>query len=99
MQDKAASGFLAVLFPADFGTVDRWAVKLLKHLDKIDFPTMTVSVWEMDPERLTMEEVIEVIQIYREKALELNQRFQSSQWTPRKIDMALFSLQEFYNYK
>ena len=94
MQDKAGLGFLSVLFKPDFGTVDKWVIKILQHLDQFDFPTMNVTVGKIDPDHPTTDEVVQIIQIFREKASELNQQFASKKWTPRRIDMALFSLKD-----
>lgn len=36
--DRAASGFLGVLFKSNFAAVDRWIISLLHHLTPVDFP-------------------------------------------------------------
>lgn len=83
-----ASGLLSVLFPDDFGTVDQFVVKRLRE---IEHPTYQYQLEKMNPESLTNKDGVILISIMREKAEELNQRFDTSYWTPRKIDMVLWA--------
>lgn len=83
-----ASGLMAILFPNQFGTVDQFVVK---RLQEIDHPIHKEALYNMNPERLKIKDAIILIQIMREKATELNIRFHTDFWTPRKIDMILWS--------
>ncbi len=84
-----ASGLLAVLFPLDFGTVDQFAVKSLFCVDSLQENT-PISL--MNPEQLKLKDAIILITIMRHKAAELNNIFMTTFWTPRKIDMILWSV-------
>lgn len=83
-----ASGLLAVLFPRDFGTVDQFVVK---RLQEIDHPVYRDVLNHMNPEGLKINDGVILVQIMKEKAEELNDRFNTDFWTPRKIDMILWS--------
>ena len=45
----------------------------------------------MNPESLTNNDGVILVEIMREKAEELNRNFNTDFWTPRKIDMILWS--------
>lgn len=83
-----ASGLMAILFPNQFGTVDQFVVK---RLQEIEHPLYKDALINMKPEGLKVKDSVILIQIMREKATELNKRFQTDFWTPRKIDMILWS--------
>ena len=83
-----ASGLLAVLFPEDFGTVDQFVAK---RLMEIEHPIYHTALSNMNPEVLKLKEGVILIEIMKEKAKELNQKFNTDFWTPRKIDMVLWS--------
>lgn len=82
-----ASGLLAILFPEHFGTVDQFVVKRLRE---IDHPLYGSILHNMNPENLKTNDGIILIEIMKEKAAELNNRFNTDFWTPRKIDMILW---------
>ena len=82
-----ASGLLAILFPAYFGTVDQFAVKALLKIP--DLPE-SQQVAAMRPEYLTQDEGTLLIRIMKRKAAELNRSFSTNFWTPRKVDMILW---------
>jgi hypothetical protein len=86
-----ASGLLAVLFPKWFGTVDRFVVKAL-----LEIPTLPErpKLQRMIPENLTNDNAVLLIEILRRKAAELNELFDSDEWTPRKIDMILWNFRD-----
>ena len=44
----------------------------------------------MNPEGLTVKEGVLLIEIMQRKAVDLNQRFETDEWTPRKIDKAMW---------
>lgn len=83
-----ASGLLSVLFPSDFGTVDQFVVKSLREIDGISYG---IELSKMNPNSLTAKDGIILTKIFREKAKELNDKFCSDFWTPRKIDMVLWA--------
>ncbi|MCL2753160.1 MAG: hypothetical protein FWE44_03315 [Defluviitaleaceae bacterium] len=84
-----ASGLLAVLFPKYFGTVDRFVVKSLLQVS--DLPQHN-ELKSMNPSYLKLADGVILIQILRDKAAQLNQQFQSSSWTPQKIDLILWGI-------
>jgi hypothetical protein len=83
-----ASGLLAVLFPRNFGTVDQFAVKALSALDNLPEKKLVSS---MNPDQLRIKDAAILIEIMKNKAEELNEKFSTTFWTPRKIDMILWS--------
>jgi hypothetical protein len=83
-----ASGLLAVLFPAYFGTVDQFAVKALAKIPELPERDLIAA---MNPESLKLTEGIILIRIMRRKAAELNRAFSTTEWTPRKVDMVLWT--------
>ena len=84
-----ASGLLSILFPQHFGTVDQFAVKALCQID--DLPQIA-AVRKMNPESLTIRDGALLIQIMRLKAADNNRIFGTDFWTPRRIDMVLWTL-------
>jgi len=85
-----ASGLLAVLFPANFATVDQFAVKALLTLDNLPEKMLVSS---MNPHQLKIKDAVILVEIMKNKAKELNIKFTTSFWTPRKIDMILWVVQ------
>ena len=83
-----ASGLLAILFPEDFGTVDKFVVGILKELN---YPEFNKYLDKMNPSSLTPKDGVILINIMRDKAEELNKKFNTNFWTPRRIDMILWS--------
>ena len=84
-----ASGLLAVLFPKHFATVDQFAVKALLGVNSL--PEIK-SIQSMNPDQLKIKDAVILIEIMKHKAKELNNKFLTSFWTPRKIDMILWSI-------
>ena len=85
-----ASGILALAMPQYFGTVDRFAVEnLQKVYDEDSF--YGKKLHKMDPQNISAYDAATVIRIYREKAEDLFWAF-GGEWTPRKIDMVLWSV-------
>jgi hypothetical protein len=82
-----ASGLLAVLFPTKFATVDQFAVKALSAIDSLPQKSLILS---MNPEQLKIKDAVTLIEIMRNKAGELNTKFNTSFWNPRRIDMILW---------
>jgi hypothetical protein len=83
-----ASGLLAILFPENFGTVDQFVVKRLRE---INHPIYSCELDNMNPEGLKIKDGIILVEIMKEKANELNKKFDTDFWTPRKIDMVLWA--------
>ena len=83
-----ASGLLAVLFPASFGTVDQFAVKALAKIPELPERDLIAA---MSPESLKLSEGTILIRIMRRKAEELNRISPLLKWTPRKVDMVLWT--------
>lgn len=83
-----ASGLLAILFPEYFGTVDQFVVR---RLQEIHHPLYADALNRMNPEGLKIKDGIILVNIMKEKAAELNAKFGTDFWTPRKIDMILWA--------
>jgi hypothetical protein len=83
-----ASGLLAILFPAQFGTVDQFVVKALAKIPELPEKDLIAA---MIPESLKLSDGTVLIRIMRSKADELNQISPSPKWTPRKVDMVLWT--------
>ena len=83
-----ASGLLAGLFPASFGTVDQFAVKALTKIPELPESDLIAA---MSPESLKLSEGTILIRIMRRKAEELNKISSAIRWTPRKVDMVLWT--------
>jgi hypothetical protein len=83
-----ASGLLAVLFPEHFGTVDQFAVKTLAMVPELPEKGLIAT---MNPESLSPKEGVVLIRIMRRKADELNSALSTTEWTPRKVDMVLWT--------
>ena len=83
-----ASGLLAVLFPAHFGTVDQFAVNALAKIPELPERDLISA---MSPVSLKLSEGAALIRIMRRKAAELNRALSTTEWTPRKVGMALWT--------
>lgn len=83
-----ASGLLAVMFPAAFGTADQFVVKALRSV--LDVPESSL-VAKMKPDQLTLPGAAVLIAIMRRKAAENNHVFRTSTWTPRMVDKVLWT--------
>ncbi|MFW9856926.1 MAG: hypothetical protein ACFFFG_17890 [Candidatus Thorarchaeota archaeon] len=83
-----ASGLLALLFPQYYSTVDQFVVKALSEIT--DLPQRTL-IMRMKPESLSLKDGALLIQIMRDKAKALNTAFNTNFWTPRKVDMVLWT--------
>ena len=83
-----ASGLLALLFPAKFGTVDQFAVKALR---KVRCLPERAQLERMNSESLTIDDGVVLVEIMRRKALALNKLFNTCAWTPRRVDKILWA--------
>ncbi len=89
-----ASGLLSLLFPSYFGTVDQFVVKTLHNLpnlpEKEDITKKNTRELK-NTQGLKINDGVILIRIMRNKSDALNSLFQTDFWTPRKIDMVLWS--------
>lgn len=83
-----ASGLLALLFPQAFGTIDQFVAKALAGVPSL--PEREV-VSRMSPEGLTIRDGGVLIGIMRRRAAQLNAALGVGSWTPRKVDMVLWT--------
>lgn len=84
---SGASCLLSVLFPEKFGAVDKYTANVLIRV----FGEEDLSI---DPENLKLGDAVLLEEIIRDKAEELNKKFNTDFWTPRKIDMILWSTEK-----
>lgn len=84
-----ASGLLSIIFPDYFGTVDQFVVKSLLKIDNLEEYD---KLLKMKPNSLNKSDAVVLMKIIRKKAKELNEQFDTDFWTPRKIDMILWSI-------
>jgi hypothetical protein len=83
-----ASGLLAIMYPAKFGTVDQFVLKALRDVGTL--PESSV-IAKMKPGMLVIGDAIIVIGALRRKADALNKLFGGTSWTPRKVDKVLWA--------
>jgi len=71
-----------------------WSGRYVKpsHLavEKEFYPLDTNAVKMMNPDQLKIKDAFILIKIMKNKAKELNNKFNTSSWTPRGIDMILW---------
>ena len=84
------SGLLSVLDGEHFGTVDQFAVKALQSVGCLEGDDAD-AVAKMKPENLSVKNGARLIKIFRDRADSLNQLFGSQRWSPRMIDMVLWT--------
>ena len=83
-----ASGLLSIFYPSHFSTIDQFAVKALLQVSNMPCED---KIKRMNPNALKIQDGVVLISIMRLKAKELNSLFSSTAWTPRKIDMVLWT--------
>ncbi len=83
-----ASGLLAIFYPSFFGTIDQFAVKALLQVSLLPEAN---KIERMNPNALNIKDGVLLISLMRRKARELNALFLTESWTPRKIDMVLWT--------
>jgi energy-coupling factor transporter ATP-binding protein EcfA2 len=83
-----ASGLLAVLFPAYFGIVDQLAVNALAKIPELPEGELIAGMSRVS---LKLSGCATIIRIMRRKAAELNSALATTEWTPRKVDMVLWT--------
>ena len=87
-----ASGLLSILFPKHYGTLDQFLVYALLKVDNISEHKRLESI---NPQNLTIKDGVLLEDILRRKAKELNGRFNTDEWTPRRIDMVLWAIERY----
>jgi hypothetical protein len=85
---SGGSGLISLLFPKNFGTVDRVIVSNLKCIK--DYVHKN-SITSIDPYNIRLKDGVELIKIMKNRANELNIRNNIDKWTPRKIDQVLWA--------
>lgn len=83
-----ASGLLSSLYPRTSGTVDQFAVKALREVNGLPEADALLL---MNEDSLTTKEGVVLIRIMQRKAAQINELFGTLEWTPRKIDMILWT--------
>jgi hypothetical protein len=83
-----ASGLLSLMYPEHFATVDQFVVKALRLVPSLP---EAAALAKMNPENLNISDGVLLIGILARKANENNQLFGTSAWTPRTIDMVLWT--------
>ena len=83
-----ASGLLSLMYPKDFATVDQFVVRALRQIDGL---ADAGALNRMKPEGLTLNNGLLLISILTRKAIDNNLEFGTLTWTPRKIDMVLWT--------
>lgn len=83
-----ASGLLSLMYPEQYATVDQFVVKALRLVSELHEANALLT---MKPENLSITNGVLLIQILSEKAMANNQLFRTTEWTPRKIDMILWT--------
>ncbi len=84
---SGASSLLSILFPEKFGTVEKYTAEALVKVSDAE------EIKAIDPDNLKVKDAVLLEEIMRDKAKELNENFKTSFWTPRKIDMILWSME------
>lgn len=83
-----ASGLLSLMYPGHFATVDQFVVKALRLVSELPEAN---ALTKMNPQNLSITDGVLLISILNRKARENNRTFGTSVWTPRKIDMVLWT--------
>lgn len=99
-----ASGLLALMYPEYVGTVDEFLVLALAQVDnlpeRIELHEMATKIAESKkpkgkPFSIGLGAGVTLIEILRRKAKDNNKWFNTSFWTPRKIDKVLWAYGHF----
>jgi hypothetical protein len=83
-----ASGLLSLMYPSRFATVDQFVVKALRLVPGLPDAD---ALAKMNPDKLSIADGVLLIRILTQKANDNNRTFGTSVWTPRKIDMVLWT--------
>ena len=85
---SGASGLLSIMFPEHYGTIDQFSISALLEVDNLPEHN---ALMRMNPQNLTVKDGVILENTLRKKAKELNRKFESTEWTPRRIDMVLWA--------
>jgi hypothetical protein len=85
-----ASGLLALIYPATFGTVDQFVVKALRQVGNLP-ERQAAALALMNPCALNIADGVVIIPILQRKAADNNRDFSVTTWTPRKLDKVLWT--------
>jgi hypothetical protein len=83
-----ATGLLSLMYPEHFATVDQFVVKALWLVPGLP---EAADLARMNPQNLSVSDGVLLVGILTRKANENNHSFDTSTWTPRKIDMVLWT--------
>jgi hypothetical protein len=83
-----ASGLLSLIYPQHFATVDQFVVKALRGVSGLP---ESDALSRMNPENLSVTDGVLLIRILKRKAQENDRAFKTQSWTPRKVDMVLWT--------
>jgi hypothetical protein len=83
-----ASGLLSLMYPGRFATVDQFVVKALRLVPDL---LEASAIARMNRHSLNISDGELLIGILTRKAKHNNESFGTSEWTPRKIDMVLWT--------
>ena len=86
-----ASGLLSLLFPSRYGTVDQRVVYALNGVNSLPEHDRIESM-EKHADELSVNDGVFLEDIMRRKSEELNHRFHTDEWTPRKVDKVLYTM-------
>ena len=87
-----ASGLLSVFYPEYYGALSQFLVYSLLEVDGLKEHDLLLQI---NPQILTMKDGILLESILRSKATDLNLQFNTTEWTPRKIDMILWAIDRY----
>jgi hypothetical protein len=91
-----ASGLLAILFKQWYGTVDRMVVESLCEIDLLPERQRIheIDAWLKSKREWEPRDAALLVDIMRRKAAQLNAWFDTDTWTPRKVDMVLWTFRD-----
>jgi hypothetical protein len=83
-----ASGLLSLMYSEHFATVDQFVVKALLQVGSLPEAN---ALAKMNPLNLSVTDGVLLIGILKRKAKDNNHQFGTTAWTPRKVDMVLWT--------
>lgn len=86
-----AGGLLSILYLEYYGTVDKFLIRSLRSVGGLEKHDVLLKMKE-DEIKISDGKILE--DILRAKADDLNKRFRSDYWTPRKPDMILWTYRD-----
>lgn len=91
MGTAGASGLLAFLFPDQFGVLDQYIVIALRKVERLP---QHDALQKMPAMGMRTNDGVLLEEILRSKAAELNRKYSTGFWTPRKLDMVLWTCEQ-----